>query len=540
MKGKMTKQADVVFVNGSVITVDKKDQICEAVAVTGNRIIGVGNSPEIRILVGPETRILDLKGRSLLPGFVDAHCHAGIYGTLQLQVQCSSKYVKSIEEMKRQIALRAASTPPGEWIIGRGYNHLQLKEKRHPTRWDFDEAAPNHKVFITRTCGHIAVANSRVLVEFGITKDTPDPVGGRIERDGLGEPNGILYEQAMLQIRMKTFPSSNDLEKGMKLMNRDFLSLGITSIHDASGMNPEEIRTFQRGVTEGWVQVRLYLMFRSSEPSNRLGEIYLQSGLMTGLGNEKLRLGPYKLMIDGAGSGGSAAMRNPYSHNPADFGILYMDQDELNRKVLKAHEAGYQVAIHAIGDRAIEMALLSFENALKQYPRPNQRHRIEHCGFLDESLVNKIRELGIVPVLGVPFLYELGDTYIDVYGLDRLNSIYPLHSLLKKGIKAPLSSDAPVIEPNPLHGIYAATTHKTKTGRIIAPDERVSVMQAIRAYTLSGAYASFEEDIKGSIEVGKLADLIVLSRNILECPPEEILNTSVDLTMVDGVVVYQK
>jgi predicted amidohydrolase YtcJ len=245
-------------------------------------------------------------------------------------------------------------------------------------------------------------------------------------------------------------------------------------------------------------------------------------------------------MIDGAGSGGSAAMRNPYSHNPADFGILYMDQDELNRKVLKAHEAGYQVAIHAIGDRAIEMALLSFENALKQYPRPNQRHRIEHCGFLDESLVNKIRELGIVPVLGVPFLYELGDTYIDVYGLDRLNSIYPLHSLLKKGIKAPLSSDAPVIEPNPLHGIYAATTHKTKTGRIIAPDERVSVMQAIRAYTLSGAYASFEEDIKGSIEVGKLADLIVLSRNILECPPEEILNTSVDLTMVDGVVVYQK
>jgi hypothetical protein len=540
MKGKITKQADVVFINGPVITVDKKDQICEAVAVAGNRIIGVGTSQEIKALAGPETRILDLKGRNLLPGFVDAHCHAGIYGVVQLQVLCTPKHIKSIEEMKQQIALRAASTPPGEWIIGRGYNHLQLKEKRHPTRWDFDEVAPNHKVFITRTCGHIAVANSLVLSEFGITKDTLDPEGGRIERDGHGEPNGVLYEQAMLQIRMKTLPCANDLEKGMRLMNRDFLSLGITSVHDASGMNPEEVRTFQKGVKEGWIQVRLYLMFRSSEPSNRLGEIYLQSGLLTGLGNEKLRLGPYKLMLDGAGSGGSAAMRDPYPHNPTHYGILYMSQDELNKKVLKAHETGYQVAIHAIGDKAIEMALISFENALKQHPRLNHRHRIEHCGFLDESLANKIRELGIVPVLGVSFLYELGDTYIDVYGQDRLNSIYPLNCLLGKGIKTPLSSDAPVIEPNPMHGIYVAVTHKTKTGRIIASDERVSIMQALRAYTLSGAYASFEEDIKGSIEVGKLADLIVLSRNILECPPEEILNTSVDLTMVDGVVVYQK
>lgn len=536
----MVKQADVVFINGSVITVDSKDRICEAVAVAGNRIIGVGNSQEIKALGGPETLILDLKGRSLLPGFVDAHCHARIYGTMQLQVQCSSNHVKSIEGMKRQIALRAAITPPGGWILGRGYNHLALKERRHPTRWDFDEVAPNHKVFITRTCGHIAVANSPVLAEFGITRDTPDPEGGRIERDSHGEPNGVLYEQAMLQIRMKTLPSTNDLEKGMKLMNRDFLSLGITSVHDASGMNPEEIRTFQRGVAEGWIQVRLYLMFRSSGPSNQLGEIYLQSGLMTGLGNEKLRLGPYKLILDGSGSGGSAAMRTPYLHNPADFGILYMSQDELNKKVLKAHEAGYQVAIHAIGDKAIEMALLSFEQALKQHPRLNHRHRIEHCGFLDESLTNKIYELGIVPVIGVPFLYELGDTYIDIYGLDRLNGIYPLHLLLERGIQAPLSSDAPVIQPNPMHGIYTAVTHKTKTGKIIAPDERVTIMQALRAYTLFGAYASFEEDIKGSVEVGKLADLIVLSRNILECPPEEILNTSVDLTMVDGVVVYQK
>jgi predicted amidohydrolase YtcJ len=377
------------------------------------------------------------------------------------------------------------------------------------------------------------------LKEFQIDRHTPDPEGGRIERDNQGEPTGVLYEQAMLGIRMQTLPSASDLEKGMKLMNRDFLSLGITSVHDASGLNPEEIRIFQKGVAEGWIKVRLYLMFRSSGPSNQLGEIYLECGMLTGFGNERLRLGPYKLMLDGAGSGGSAAMRAPYPHTPSDYGILYMNQDELDKKVLKAHQAGYQIAIHAIGDQAIEMALSSFEKALRQHPRRDHRHRIEHCGFLDDSLIDKIHKLDVIPVSGLPFLYELGDTYIDIYGQDRLSRIYPLRSLLERGITTSLSSDAPVINPNPMHGIYAAIAHKTQSGQVIAPEEKVNLLQALRAYTLSGAYASFEEDIKGSIEVGKLADLIVLSRNILECPPEEILNTSVDLTMVDGVVVYQ-
>lgn len=536
----MINHAKVIFVNGSVITVDKNDRVCEAVAVDDNLIIGVGSSQEIKALAGPETLIVDLKGRSLLPGFVDAHCHAGIYGTVKLQIQCGSKDVHSIEDIKRVVSLRAATISPGGWILGRGYNHLALKQRRHPTRWDLDEVAPDHKVFLTRTCGHIAVANSRVLKEFQIDRHTPDPEGGRIERDSQGEPTGVLYEQAMFRIRMQTLPSAGDLEKGMKLMNRDFLSLGITSAHDASGLNPEEIRTFQKGVTEGWIKVRLYLMFRSSEPSSQLGEIYLQSGLLTGLGNDKLRLGPYKLMLDGAGSGGTAAMREHYPYHLADYGILYMNQDELDRKVLKAHKAGYQIAIHAIGDQAVEMVLSSFEKALEQHPRENHRHRIEHCGFLDDSLIDKIHKLDVIPVLGIPFLYELGDTYIDIYGQDRLSSIYPLRSLLERGITTALSSDAPVINPNPMHGIYAAIAHKTQSGKVIAPNEKVSLLQALRAYTLSGAYASFEENIKGSIEIGKLADLIVLSQNIMECPPEDILNISIDLTMVNGVVVYQQ
>ena len=359
-------------------------------------------------------------------------------------------------------------------------------------------------------------------------------------RDGQGEPTGVLFEHAQIPIRMKTMPSYEDLETGLKVMNRDFLSRGITSAHDASGRNPDEIRLFQRGVNEGWINVRLYFMVRTSGTTITLGEHYLASGLVTGFGNHKLRLGGYKLQMDGAGSGGSAAMRESYPSDPDNFGILHMTQEELDQLVLNGHEAGYQVGVHAIGDRAVEMTLESFEKALQQHPRDNHRHRIEHCGLLDDLLMDKIRDLGIVPTLGLPFLYELGDSYITSFGLERLGCAYPLRSLMERGIITAMSSDTPVIDPNPMNGIYVAVTRKTPSGQIIAQEEAVGILQAIRAYTSSGAYASFEEDIKGSIETGKLADLVVLSQNILETPVEEIPDIRVDMTMVDGRMVYQR
>ena len=536
----MKNRADIIFVNGKVITVDEEDRVCEAVAVAGNRILYVGSSREAEALADSKTEVVDLVGRSLLPGFVDSHCHAGTHGFSQLQVPCSPKDVHSIEDIKDRISRRIASTPSEHWVLGRGYNHLSLEEKRHPNRWDLDAVAPDHKVFLVRTCGHIAVANSRVLKEFGIDRNTPDPSGGRIERDGNGEPTGILYEQAALNIRMKTQPAIEDMEKGLRLMNHDFLSLGITSAHDASGLYPDEIAAFQRGVTQGWIDLRLYLMFRVTGETNQLGERLLETGLLTGFGNDRLRIGPYKIMLDGAGSGGSAAMREPYPSDPKEFGILYLTQEELDAKILKAHRAGYQVAIHAIGDRAVEMALTGYERALRQYPRANHRHRIEHCAFLDDAMMDKIRDLGVVPALGLPFLYELGDTYLSIFGHDRLGCIYPFRSLSERGIPVALSSDTPVINPNPMHGIFFALTHRTKNGQPLAPHESVDLMSVIRAYTWNGAYASFEEDIKGSLEPGKLADIVVLSRDIFNTPPEEILEINADMTMVDGVFVYRR
>ncbi|HSR10599.1 MAG TPA: amidohydrolase, partial [Thermodesulfobacteriota bacterium] len=405
--------------------------------------------------------------------------------------------------------------------------------------WDFDEAAPEHKVFILRTCGHLGVINSPALREFGIQKGTPDPHGGRIDRDEAGEPTGLLYEQALLPVRMSTQPGYDDIIRGLKLANDDFLKYGITSVTDASGRNPDEIRAFQKGVEEGWLKVRVYFQVRTSGPV-RVGDNYIQSGLVTGYGNEKLRLGSYKLMLDGAGGGGSAAMRQAYPGKPGEFGILHQKQEELDELVLKGHRAGYQVGVHAIGDRAVEMTLSSFAKALKEFHRKDCRHRIEHCGFLDESLLRQMKEMGIVAALGLPFLFELGDSYIKVFGQERLGCVYPLGSLIERGIMAGISSDAPVIDPNPVTGIYFAVTRKTPTGRTISPTEAVNVLQIIRAYTLGGAYASFEERIKGSIEPGKLADLVVLSEDILKTPPERIRELKVDMTLVDGEVVYTR
>jgi len=535
----MNASPDIIFTNGSVVTVDAQDQICEAVSVSGNRILMVGGCQEVEKTAGPQTEIIDLNGRSLLPGFIDAHCHPGSHGTVKTLVRCGPGAVGSIEDIKREISRKAETTPAGEWIVGRGYDHTKLAENRHPTRWDFDAAAPDHKVCIFRTCGHILAANSLALDFVGYGPDTPDPRGGKIERDDSGVPTGVLFETARVPFWKNTFPDQAALEKSTPLMNQEFLSLGITSAHDASGRNPDEIRAFQKGIEEGWLNIRIYAMARLSGDI-QVGHHYLESGLVTGFGNERLRVGALKLMIDGSAGGASAALREPYVDDPENYGITYMSQEELDAQVLRGHKIGYQVGVHAIGDRGIEMTLNAFEKAIKKYPRKNHRHRIEHCGLLDDALMDKIKELELVTALGAPFIYELGDSYFGPVGEERLKCMYPLKSLMARGIVAPMSSDTPVIHPNPMHGIYVALTRKTQTGKVISPDESVSILQAIRAYTASGAYASFEEDIKGTVEAGKLADLVVLSGNILETPPEEILNLAADMTMVDGKILYKR
>jgi predicted amidohydrolase YtcJ len=531
----LANSADYVFINGQVVTVDSDDRILEAVGVRGNRIIYVGDSHGARQLIHRGTVVIDLKGRTLLPGFIDAHCHAGMYGISQARVQCGPEFVHSIEEMKRAVARRAREKPAGALIVGRGYQEHALEEKRHPTRWDLDEAAPDHLVIIVRTCGHVVVANSRALQTCDIRAGIPDPPGGRIDRLSNGEPTGVLIDEAASQLLMKFQPDAEEYLEGMRIMNKKFLALGITSVQDASGRNPVEIRAFQRAILKKELKVRTYFMVQSTGEAVRLGERYLESGMMTGFGNEQLRLGPYKIMLDGAGSAGSAAMHEPYPKS-TDYGILYFDQATLTARIQRATQCGFQVGVHAIGDRAVEMVLNSYEAVYAGLR--GARPRIEHCGFVNEQMIRKMRDLGVIAILGQPFLYELGDAYIGVYGRDRLEDIYPLRALLAGGVKVALSSDSPVIDPNPLHGIYFAVAGKTKSGAAFPHHTPVDILAALRAYTMGGACASFEENCKGTIENGKLADMVVLSRSLLRAKAEEILDATVDLTMVDGEIVH--
>jgi predicted amidohydrolase YtcJ len=534
----MNDHADYVFLNGQVITADSHDRVVEAIGVKGNRICYAGDSLTARTTIDRRTTVIDLNGRSLLPGFIDAHCHAGAFGIAQTRIQCGPEFVSSIQDLKQAVARKAQEAPKGGIIIGRGYIEQALEEKRHPNKWDLDEAAPEHQVIIVRTCGHLAAANSLALKTAGIMAGSPDPPGGRIDRNSKGEPTGILMDEAASKLMMRFQPRAEEYDGGNKEMNRKFLSFGITSVHDASGRTPIEIQAFQRSIREGNLGLRVYFMVQSTGDAVKLGDVFLQSGLMTGFGDERLKIGPYKIMLDGAGSSGTAAMRKPISANAQDYGILYYDQPTLLAKIKTASQSGYQIAVHAIGDRAIDMVLEAYEKVFTR--NSNNRPRIEHCGFLDERMIARMRNLGIVAVLGQPFLYELGDAYISVYGPEKLKGIYPLYDLLSADVKVALSSDSPVISPNPMHGLYFAVAGRTASGRQFPHHKPVGILQAIKAYTIGGAYASFEEKFKGSIEIGKLADIVVLSRSLKDALPEEILETKVDLTMVNGSILYSR
>ena len=537
----MTNQyADLVFVNGPVITVDDNDSVAEAAATAGNKIIHVGDRAGAEALVGPETETVDLAGRCLIPGFNDAHCHLGSVAANKLRVPCSPVHIKSIEEMKAALAERAKTTPKDEWIVGWGYDHTEMAEGRHPTRWDLDEAAPDHKVCVFRTCGHVVATNSRGLADCGYDRNTPDPEGGKLVRDDNGRLTGVLIEQPRAALWMRTIPTAETLKRAMPLLNQEFIAYGITSAQDCSGRHAHENKVILEAARSGELNFRVGVCGRWAGPAVELGKRFIEDGLVAGLGDQYARISFIKMMQDGSLGGSSAAVRAPYPDQNGNTGILYFEQTELDAMVKFAHDAGWQIGIHAIGDRAVEMVLEAIEKADAANHRPDARHRIEHYGLLDEEMMDKTVALGVVPILGVPFIYQLGDNYIHNLGLERTAMMYPLKSLIKRGVIAPLSTDGPVITPNPMNGLYSAVTRTTKTGQKVSPDEAVTIMEALRAYTAWGAYATFEEDLKGTIEAGKLADLAVLDANLLEATPEEILQIKCDLTVFDGRVVYRR
>lgn len=532
----MAVPADILFLDGKVITVDSDNSVAEAVAVKGNKIMAVGSSRDLESLRGDGTKVYALGGRSVLPGLIECHNHMGTYGTNKLGIDCKAPHIKSIEDIKAEVKKVAASVPAGSWIRGWGYDHSKLAEKRHPTRWDLDEVAPNHPVLITRTCGHIAVANSKALEMAGVHDGTSDPPGGKFERFD-GRLTGVVFESAQKPLQEASKFSLEELKAALRITNDDWVKHGITSSHDAGG--PEGmVRAMLEASASGDLKVRVYFMVWLALGSTQAKD-FLKTGLFTGFGNDRVKLGCYKVMTDGSSSGPTAATRQPYTSQPGNSGMLYYSQQELDELIEEGHARGFQVTTHAVGDLGIEMTLNAIEKALAKWPRSNHRHRIEHCAICPPDLIARIKRLGIVPVPQPIFFWEFGDGYLRNYGPDRVRWMFPVKTFFDEGIIAAGSSDCPVTMVNPFFNMYLALTRRTQTGLSCGDEERVGLLEAIRLFTINGAYASFEEKIKGSLEPGKLADLIVLDRDIMACPLEEIKETRVVMTMIDGEVVYQ-
>lgn len=530
----------LALTNGNVITVDERNPRAQAVYIVGERIVKVGSDGEIGGLIDEATDVIDLDGRTVVPGFVDCHAHPMGYGQSLMNVNCCTPPMRSIEDIVEAVREAAEEKGAGEWILGRGYDDFKLAEKRHPNRWDLDRAAPDNPVIVTRLCGHISVVNSLALELAGITKDTKDSEGGEIERDPeTGEPTGVLRGGARAPIRgLIPPPDLEKLKKGIELAEDEFLSRGVTSVSDAGVRDPITVKAYQAAVRDG-MPIRVNLMM-SREVLDHLSEL----GLETGFGDKRLRIGAIKMVFDGSFSGRTAAMFEPFKDTPGNTGILYASQEELDEGVLASHEAGFQVGVHAIGDRAISGVLDAYEAALKRLPKADHRFRIEHCGINSPEIVSRIRRLGVVPVPQPIFLWGEGESYRA--GLDgkRADWAYPVKTWMDEGITVALSSDCPATSGeeliSPLLGIHVAVNRKTDAGNEIGPAQKIGVEKAIGAYTLNGAFATFEEDAKGSIEPGKLADLVVLSEDPTEVAPGAIRDVGVEMTIVGGRIAYSK
>lgn len=539
----MGKYADAAFVNASVITVNPDDEIAQAVSVKDGLIQAVGTNEEIQAYIGDQTRVIDAGGKTVMPGFIDSHMHFVMYGLLDHGViDVDYNHVDSIEDIKNLIREAVKTKKPGEWIILSGYDHNKLAELRHPTKEDFDEVAPENPVQCARCCAHMGVYNSLALKLCGVESADQFAPGQAVTYEN-GELTGLLKESAHMSCSKKVEYLEDDLMRGIKNANRICLENGITSVHDAGSYGPKCTRLLQKACTTGEIQVRvrpmIFDMF-GKESDTEYIESFLGTGIYSNLGDAHFNLGPIKIMTDGSTSGPSCATIEPYSHDPSLKGIQTWQQEEADEIIGRAHRAGFQMTAHAVGDKVVTMMLNGYEKALEEYPREDHRHRIEHSALTNESIIERIKADGIVPVSNPAFISLNAPDYNRFYG-ERVNYMFPLKSYLEKGIITSIGSDAPVTNPNPMYGIYGAVNRKdVRQGVVCGGCQKVGIMDIIRMFTWNGAYVSFEEDIKGSLEAGKLADIIMLSENILEYPAEDVLDIKTDLTMIDGKVCYER
>lgn len=536
-EGEMMKQ--LAFLGGEVISQNEHGDIYEACLIEGNRISAVGTTEEIQKLLNNEAQVVDLDGKTVLPGLIDAHMHLFLYGNTLIHINCKNPVIPSVADLIERIKETVADAPNGEIVRAFGFNEVMVEEQRYPTLEELDAISEEHPIIITRTCGHIGVVNSAAMKLAGIDKHTPSPHGGTIEKDEIGQLTGRLIENAFLQFNQHVTYSEEELYKALEKAQNKLLSYGITSIHDAGGFDADSFRIMQQASHNKQLKLRVYAMIGTLNDCEAFTKTMISSGVVTYTGNEFFTIGPAKLFTDGSSTGPTIATREPYDSDAENYGYLQYTEDELYDIFLPAHQKGYQLTVHAQGDKAIEQYLNVIERLQTQYPRQDHRHRVEHLGVCPPDLQKRVRELNVIPVLNPSFPYEFGESYIQNYG-KRTDYMYAAKQLLDQEIVVTAGSDAPITTANPFAGMYMAQERLTKKGTPLGQEQRVTLHDAIKMYTINAAYASKEEDIKGSIEVGKLADLAVLNTSILDRQAKDLLNVEVEMTILDGEIVYSR
>ncbi len=525
--------ADLVIKNGNVLCLSDDNKRAEAIAVKDGKIIYVGDNEGVSKYVGDTTKVIDVGGKSVIPGLIDTHVHLVKFGFSLGFIDL--RHVTSIKEMKKLVKKKVEESKPGQWIIGRSWDQERFAEKRYPNKHDLDEVAPNNPVYLVRVCGHVAVVNTRALEAAGINKDTEDPPGGIIERDASGEPNGVLKETAMsLVYKAIPPPSKEDHIKAAKLAVDEAVKHGLTTVHFVSAL-PEEVAALQALRERGELKIRTRIYY-----SHEYLDSVVSLGIKRGFGDDLLRINGIKIIVDGSFGGRTAALREAYSDEEGNKGKLVVSPERLKEVVSKSHGAGLQLAMHAIGDYALELILDAVEETL-QGNIGDYRHRIEHASLTPPDLMERMSRLKMVAAVQPRFI--ISDFWtVDRLGPERAKWTYVFKTLLNKGIVIGGGSDAPVDPIDPIYGIYSAVTRGCYDNIELCKyteNEKMSLEEALKLYTKYAAYIGFDEDSLGSIEVGKYADMVILSHNLDEVSPKDIKNVKVVMTIVAGKIVYE-
>ncbi len=524
-------EPDLIVVNARVLTSDTALPRAEAFAVRNGRFVAVGSSADVRNLATARTPVVDAQAMTVVPGFIDAHCHPSgveeLYGV--------NTNLRTVREIQSAIRRKAEASSPEIWITGFMFDDTKLD--RPLTRKDLDEATTEHPVSVAHRGGHTSFYNSKAFELAGVTAETPDPPDGRFFKEN-GELNGRVAENARNVFgrvgKRETFTPEQRRDRarnGMKHMSRLFNACGLTSVHNA-GTSQDHILAYEDCRKNGELTHRAYMMIRSPQAFTGLKA----ANIYTGFGDEWIRVGGVKFVADGSASERTMRMSTPYV-GTNDYGILTMTQEQLYEAIDDAHSHGFQVGVHANGDVTIDMVLKAYERALQKWPDQNRRHRIEHCTLVNPDLIRRIKANGVIPTPFWTYVYYHGEKWKE-YGDDKVAWMFAHKSFLDAGIRVPGASDYTPGPFEPLMAIQSMVTRKDYKGRVWGPNQKVTVDQALTIATINGAYASSEENLKGSITAGKLADFVVLEKDPHDVDPDQIMNIKVNRTVVGGKTMH--